>query len=277
MFRARGVRALGFFLLASLAAAAGWCAIADAQVRRPARAIPSRASRPTTPSGYYRIVRAWHTPTAGKTPGRERAPRARAPRHVHRRDSGDAGAVGEGGLQRRGPQSSGARAARAGDRQCAPSRASNDRHALPGYETHFEAQEIRVMSAVRTPVPGNGQGLVAKEGRLASSSPAHPTWTSRGTPGSSASWGWASTQSGLSSTWTCASGATSDRSGPEPGARAASAGILLDVAERSDAAARARGELPPNPFGIGADVNAALRATAAANADSDEDEEDEQE
>jgi uncharacterized protein YcbK (DUF882 family) len=66
-----------------------------------------------------------------------------------------------------------------------------------------------------------------------------------------------------------------DLSGPHM--RNRERGILGDVAARSDAAALARGQTPIEPFGVGSDVDAALRArgagAAGASADEEEDEE----
>ena len=54
-----------------------------------------------------------------------------------------------------------------------------------------------------------------------------------------------------------------DKSGP--GHKSRERRILLDVAQRSDLSARSRAEaLPPDPFGIGADVDTALKATRRA-------------
>lgn len=275
--RARGAR--GACVLA-LFAVAGWCVAAHAQMHRPARAIPSRASRPTTPSGYYRIVRAWHTPTAGKT-----APMANGrPELVLHAMYIDQTAELPAQTDRGGFSAEDLDNAAHTLRE--PS--TGNWHPLEPrtidmlyrIQTHFEAQEIRVMSAVRTPVPGNGQGLHGKGRAVDFVVPGaadvdvarfarelgfvgvgvYPIGSFVHVDVRERSYFWM------------------DKSGP--GHKSRERGILLDVAQASDAAARARGEVPPDPFGIGTDVDAALKASLAAattpNPESEEDEEDEE-
>jgi uncharacterized protein YcbK (DUF882 family) len=272
----RGLR--GACVLA-VAAVVVWCVVADAQVRRPARAVPSRASRPTTPAGYYRIVRAWHTPSEGKA----------APMLSGRPELVLHAMYIDETMEMPAQTDRGGFSAEDLDRAAHTLRepATGNAHPLEPrtmdmlyrIQTHFEAQEIRVMSAVRTPVPGNGQGLHGKGRAVDFVVPGasdmdvarfarelgfvgvgvYPIGSFVHVDVRERSYFWM------------------DKSGP--GHKSRERGILLDVAQRSDAAARTRGELPPDPFGIGADVDAALKASAAASADSadsDDDQEDEQ-
>ncbi len=254
-----------------------WCAASGAQIHRPTRAVPSRASRPTTPTGYYRIVRAWHTATAGKAAPLDHG-RPELVLHAMYIDETVAlpAQTDHGGFY-----------AEDLDRAAHALRepATGNAHPLEPrtldmlyrIQTHFEAQEIRVMSAFRTPVPGNGQGLHGKGRAVDFVVPGasdmdvaryarelgfvgvgvYPIGSFVHVDVRERSYFWM------------------DKSGP--GHKSRERGILLDVAQRSDAAARTRGELPPAPFGLGSDVDTALRATASANeAGEGEDEEDEE-
>ena len=256
----------------TLAAIAAWCVAAGAQAHRPVRASASHAARPTTPAGYYRIVRAWHTPTPGKAAPLDHG-RPKLVLHAMYIDEtvalpafSDSGGFGAEDLDRA------ARALR--------EPATGNEHPLEPrtidmlyrIQTHFEAQEIRVMSAFRTPVPGNGQGLHGKGRAIDFVVPGasdmdvarfarelgfvgvgvYPIGSFVHVNVRERSYFWM------------------DKSGP--GHTSRERGILLDVAQRSDAAARARGEVPPLPFGIGLDVDVALRTRATPSTDEDQDE-----
>jgi uncharacterized protein YcbK (DUF882 family) len=117
-------------------------------------------------------------------------------------------------------------------------------------QRHFDAEEIRVMSAYRTPVPGNGQGLHAK-GRAVDF--VVPGADDIDVARFARELGFAGV--GLyplgsfvhvdtrerSYFWT-------DRSGP--GHRSRERGILLDVAKHADELARARSESPGTFFSM---------------------------
>jgi hypothetical protein len=110
-------------------------------------------------------------------------------------------------------------------------------------QRHFNAQEIRVMSAFRTPVPGNGQGLHAKGRAVDFVVPgAEDMDVAR-----------FAREQGFAGVGVYPIGSFvhvdtrersyfwMDRSGP--GHRSRERGILLDVARRADDDARARGEI----------------------------------
>ncbi len=275
MRRVRGLRGLSVLALFAIAA---WCVAAEAQTRRPVRAIPSRASRPTTPAGYYRIVRAWHTPTAGKAPPIANGRPELVLHAMYIDETVEMPAQTDHGGFSAEDLDHAAHTLREPATGNAHPLEPRTLDMLYRIETHFEAQEIRVMSAVRTPVPGNGQGLHGKGRAVDFVVPGaadidvaryarelgfvgvgvYPIGSFVHVDVRERSYFWM------------------DKSGP--GHKSRERGILLDVAQRSDAAARARGEVPPDPFGIGTDVDAALKlaATAAQNPESEDDEEDEE-
>jgi uncharacterized protein YcbK (DUF882 family) len=133
-------------------------------------------------------------------------------------------------------------------------------------QLHFNAEEIRVMSAFRTPVPGNSQGLHAKGRAIDLVVPGaedidvarfarelgfagvglYPLGSFVHVDTRERSYFWI------------------DRSGP--GHRSRERGILLDVARRADDLARARGEIP------GAFIGLTWKAGMASE-ETDEDEE----
>jgi uncharacterized protein YcbK (DUF882 family) len=134
-------------------------------------------------------------------------------------------------------------------------------------QRHFDAEEIRVMSAYRTPVPGNSQGLHAKGRAIDFVVPGaddidvarfarelgfagvglYPLGSFVHVDTREHSYFWV------------------DRSGP--GHRSRERGILLDVAHRADELARGRGEIPGSFFGLNGS------GAGAVSRDGDEDEE----
>ena len=148
-------------LLCFLAVSAAGTAAADDA--RPLRPNPSHLNRPQIPAGYDRIVRAWHTPTPGK----------KAPLDAHGRPMLVLHGmyIGETALLAAQSDYGGfylddlSRAAHVLREPSTGSERVPEPRTLDllyRIQRHFDAEEIRVMSAFRTPVPGNGQGLHAK-------------------------------------------------------------------------------------------------------------------
>ncbi len=232
-----------------LAAVGVWCSVAAAdfphKAARPARAVPARASKPTTPAGYFYQVRAWHRPTPGKTAPLDASGRPMLVLHAMYIDETTAipAASDDGGFK---PDA----LAQAAHVLREP--ATQNEHPveprtldlLYRIQRRFAAQEIRVMSAYRTPVPGNGQGLHAK-GRAvdfvvpgADDADVARFAREQGFAGVGlypiGSFVHVDTRE-RSYFWI-------DRSGPGHSSR--ERGILLDVARHSDELAKARGEIP---------------------------------
>jgi hypothetical protein len=143
-------------------------------------------------------------------------------------------------------------------------------------QTHFNAHEVRVMSAYRTPTAKSGQGLHGK-GRAVD-------FVIPGTADEDVAR--FAREQGFVGVGVYPLGSFvhvdvrersyfwRDKSGP--GHRSRERGILLDVARRGDEAALARGERAPLAFGVRGDVDAALRQRSGgieAGTDNDEDEE----
>jgi uncharacterized protein YcbK (DUF882 family) len=262
-------------LLLSLAAVTGWCVVAGAQMRRPSRPV-SHASRPTTPAGYYRIVRAWHTPTAGKTAPQDHGRPVLVLHAMYVNETVELPAQTDRGGFSAEDLDRAAQAVRDSATGASHPLEPRTMDMLYRIQTHFEAEEIRVMSAFRLPVPGNGQGLHGKGRAVDFVVPGasdmdvaryarelgfvgvgvYPIGSFVHVDVRERSYFWM------------------DKSGP--GHKSRERGILLDVAQRSDASARVRGEIPPPPFALAFDVDLALRATAPAAEDDEEDDEDQQ-
>ena len=227
---------------------------------RPAHAQGTTARAPRTPPPRYRqYVNTWHTPAANRAAPLDEAGRPKLV--LVSLNTGDrfelAAATSRGGF-----------AASDLDRAAHVLRdtGSGNEHPIEPrvfdviyrIQTHFQAQEIRVISGYRTPhgrssnhgrgravdivVPGASDADVAKFARevgfcgvgiYPSSGFVHVDVRDR------------------SYFWVDASA---------PGRRNRERGILGDLASRSDAQALARGELRTGPFAIGTDVDAALRA-----------------
>jgi uncharacterized protein YcbK (DUF882 family) len=223
---------------------AGLAFAAPERPSRPARAVPSRAARPTTPAGYYRQVRAWHTPTRGKKAPVDRSGRPMLVLHAMYIDETAAipAMTDDGGFYLDGLSEAAhvLREPATGNEHPVEPRTLD---LLYRIQRHFDAQEIRVMSAYRTPVPGNGQGLHAK-GRAVDFV----------VPGvEDADVARFAREQGFSGVGLYPIGSFLhvdtrersyfwiDRSGP--GHRSRERGILLDVARHADEVARAHGEV----------------------------------
>ena len=226
--------------------------IATAQSRaRTVRPNPSHAARPTIPAGYAGIVRAWHTATPGK----------KAPRDTHGRPMlvlhgmyiDERAAISaqsdEGGFYVDDLFHAGhvLREPATGNEHLPELRTLD---LLYRIQRHFDAEEIRVMSAYRTPVPGNSQGLHARGRAVDFVVPGaedidvarfarelgfagvglYPLGSFVHVDTRERSYFWI------------------DRSGP--GHRSRERGILLDVARHADELARAGGETPGTFFSV---------------------------
>jgi uncharacterized protein YcbK (DUF882 family) len=252
----------------ALALCCTFAAASPGHAARPARAVPSRAARPTTPAGYYRIVRAWHTPTPGKKPPHDSSGRPMLVLHGMYIDETAAipAMTDDGGFYLDGLSQAAhvLREPATGNEHAVEPRTLD---LLYRIQRHFDAQEIRVMSAYRTPVPGHGQGLHAK-GRAVDFV----------VPGvEDADVARFAREAGFSGVGLYPIGSFvhvdtrersyfwMDRSGP--GHRSRERGILLDVARHADEMARARGEY--------AGTFAVAAADADAGAESEDEEEDE--
>jgi uncharacterized protein YcbK (DUF882 family) len=222
---------------------------ADGTVARPARAIPSRAARPTIPAGYFYSVRWIHTPAPGRAAPIDISGRPELVlRSVVLNESeafqaaNDTGGFALSDLPRaahilREPSTG---------HECPVEAELLD--VLYKIQLRFNAQELRMISAYRTPVEGNGQG---NHGRGRAVDFVVPGAEDQDVARFARELGFVGV--GLypvgsflhvdirprSYFWI-------DRSGP--GHRSRERGILLDVAERSDDAARTRGQDPPPPF-----------------------------
>ena len=267
-------------VLAALVASGG---VAWAQGRpaplRPARAIPSRASRPAAPAGYFHIVRAWHTPASGKAAPLDGRGRPMLVLHGMYIDetvaipaASDRGGFSASDLDRAAHV---LREPATGNEHPVEPRTLD---AIYVIQRHFDAQEIRVMSAYRTPIPGgSSQGLHGKGRAIDFVVPGasdqdvarfareigfvgvgvYPIGSFVHVDVRERSYFWM------------------DRSGP--GRRSRERGILLDIAQRSDEAARTRGEQPPFPAVIGGDVDRALHSMRPSGVDAEPGEQDEDE
>jgi uncharacterized protein YcbK (DUF882 family) len=235
----------------------------------------ARAAAPAAGPKYGSYVQKWHTPTPGKSPAVDGTGRPMLALYaLNTNDRADLAATSDrGGFL-----------ASALDRAAHVLRESHSGNEYPveprlldvvyRIQTHFAAQEIRVISGYRTPwrgatsnhgkgraldivVPGAKDEDVAKFARelgfvgvgvYPASGFVHVDVRDR------------------SYFWVDASG---------PGRRNRERGILADLAKKSDAQALARGERPTPPLVIVTDVDLALRAHASGSsspaADDDDD------
>ena len=223
----------------------------------------ARVVKPQVPPRYTQYVKTWHTPTAGKAPSLDEAGRPLlALMSLNTNDRIELPAMSDrGGFT-----------ATALDRAAFVLRepSSGNEHpieprlldAIYRIQSHFRAQEVRVISAYRTPrhgggsnhgkgraidlvIPGASDEDVAKFAReqgfsgvgiYPSSGFVHVDVRER-------SYFWV------------------DTSGP--GRKTRERGVLGDLAQKSDVLAASRGERPVPSFSVGVDVDAALRARAA--------------
>ena len=263
------------FVLAILLVSA--VAVADhGKPRAAAKAVAAHAAapKPAASPRYAHYVKTWHLPAPGKSPAVDEAGRPLlALFSLNTNDRIEVGPIGENG----------GFTASALDRAAFVLRepSSGNEHpieprlldAVYRIQSHFHAQEVRVISGYRTPhgrgsnhgkgraidlvIPGASDEDVAKFARelgfcgvgvYPESGFVHVDVRER------------------SYFWVDASG---------PGRRNRERGVLGDLAQKSDAQALARGERPTPVFAIAQDVDAALKARAAlpsaAAADEDDD------
>jgi len=233
---------------------------AQGHTAAPARAFPSRASRPTAPSGYFHSVRAMHTPTKGATAPVDSAGRAKLVLNaVYIKESVALTAAGDQGGFAAEELDQAAHVLRASDGNEHPIE-PRTLDVIYRIQRHFNAHEIRIVSGYRTPKPdGTGQGNhgrglaidfvvpgasdldVARFAREVGfvGVGVYPVGSFIHVDVRQRSYFWI------------------DRSGPGRSSR--ERGILLDVAQRADSQARQRGDTPPPPFFIALDVDQALR------------------
>jgi uncharacterized protein YcbK (DUF882 family) len=208
----------------------------------------SHVSRPTTPAGYFYNVRYLHTPDPGRqTPLDNNGRPELVLRSVNTRETqAFMAATAMGGFAEMDLP----RAQHSLRETFSGHEFPVERHLLDllyQIQTHFNAQEIRVISGYRTPVEGNGQG---NHGRGRAVDFVVPGAQDEDVARFARELGFVGV--GLypissfvhvdvrpqSYFWT-------DRSGP--GHQSRERGILPELAAHSDLAARARGELPLDP------------------------------
>ena len=218
----------------------------EAQTRRPVRATTNTVARPTTPANYFYAVRGWHTPDPARTILRDSNNRPLFVVHAMALDeritmqaSTDHGVFATADVAR---ASHTVRESTTGNEHPIDPRTLD---VLYQIQVHFNAQEIRVLSAYRTPKVGNSQGNHGK-GRAVDF--VVPGATDSDVARYAREHGFVGVgvypNAGFvhvdvrqrSYFWSDASG---------PGLPSRERGILTDVATRADAAARTRGEQPP--------------------------------
>ena len=240
-------------------------ALAFAEHAKPKPAVKSvahAAPKPAAPPRYASYVKTWHLPTPGKTAPLDEGGRPLlALFSLNTNDRLEMRPMGEqGGFT-----------ATALDRAAFVLRepASGNEHpveprlldAVYRIQAHFHAQEVRVISAYRTP---HGSG--SNHGRGRALDLVIPGASDEDVARFARELGFCGVgvypQSGFvhvdvrerSYFWVDASG---------PGRRNRERGVLGDLAQKSDAQALLRGDRPTPAFAIGQDVDAALKARAA--------------
>jgi uncharacterized protein YcbK (DUF882 family) len=262
------LKALQVALLTSLVSGAG----AAQEVPR-SRPLRLGAARPVIPAGYFNTVRELHTPARGQKIARDDGGRPLLVLHaMYVRETVSLHAATEEGGFAASDLDRAAHALRdpkTGNEYPIEPRTLD---VLYRIQCHFQATEIRVMSAYRTPNEHSSQGL---HGRGRAVDFVVPGAADQDVARFARGLGFVGV--GIypdgsfvhvdvrerSYFWI-------DRSGP--GHRSRERGMLLDVAQRSDAAALARGERPPRSPTIGDDVDRAIHATPTNSPPSDEDE-----
>jgi uncharacterized protein YcbK (DUF882 family) len=248
----------------------------DGAAQQRLRPRPARAgvARPVIPAGYSQIVREWHTPSPGQKIALDGAGRPMLVLHaMYVRETVTLPAETEGGGFSAHDLDGAAHALRDPKTGNAYPIEPRTLDVLYRIQCHFHATEIRVMSAYRTPNEHSSQGL---HGRGRAVDFVVPGAADQDVARFARTLGFVGV--GIypdgsfvhvdvrerSYFWI-------DRSGP--GHRSRERGMLLEVAQRGDAAALARGEGPPRSAEIGDDVDRAVHATAATAASvEDEDE-----
>ncbi|MGO9714137.1 MAG: YcbK family protein [Polyangiaceae bacterium] len=266
-------RAGGTALLVLLAAAPGHAD--EPPPARPSLAVPARVAKPVIPAGYFHTVRQLHMPAPGQKILLDDAGRPMLVLHalyvretVSLRAASDEGGFVASDLDRA------ARALRdpsTGDEHPIDPRTVDILYRI---QRRFSATEIRVISGYRTPNAHSSQGLHGK-GRAVDF--VVPGATDQDVARFARELGFVGVGVYPAGSFVHVdvrerSYFWVDRSGP--GHRSRERGILLDVARRSDAAARARGETPARSAGIGDDVDHGVRAvpSTAVSAGKEEDE-----
>jgi len=269
-----GVWGLGMVALVLVASSgAAW---AQRRPPGPVRRFPSRAARPTAPSGFFHSVRALHTPTRGaKAPLDASGKPKLVLNAVYIKEVAELTAASdEGGFAAEDLDQAAhvLRSAEGNEHPVEP----RTLDVIYRIQRHFDAHEIRIISGYRTPKPdGTGQGLhgrgIAIDFVVPGASDLDVARFARET--GFVGVGVYPIASFVHVDVRPRSYFWMDRSGPGRSSR--ERGILLDVAQRADSAARQRGEAPPPHFFIGLDVDQALkpggRVVAAESEDEDED------
>jgi uncharacterized protein YcbK (DUF882 family) len=219
-----------------------------ARPNRPARALPSRTSKPTSaaPTGHNETIRAWSRPTPGaRAPRDEKGRPMLALKSLYREER----VVLRAQTDRGGFSPADRAAATRFFREPGSNRElpihPGTLDALYRIQRHFDAEELRVLSATRIPTATKREG---NHGRGRAVDFVVPGTTVQEVGRFARELGFVGVGvypiSGFvhvdvrpkSYFWV-------DRSGP--GRKNRERGILLDIAEASDRAARARGETPP--------------------------------
>jgi len=227
----------------------------------PHHAYTGRAARPTAPAGYFHNVRAMHSPTKGGKAPVDATGRVKLVLNAMfiKESVALTAATDEGGFSAEDVDQAShvLRDPGTGNEHPFEPRTLDVIYRI---QKHFNAQEIRIVSGYRTPKPdGSGQGNhgrglaidfvvpgaddldVARFARETGfvGVGVYPIGSFVHVDVRQRSYFWI------------------DRSGPGRSSR--ERGILLDVAQHADSAARERGDIPPPPFFIALDVDQALR------------------
>ncbi len=244
-------------LLVLLAAAPGHAE--EPRPARPSLAVPARVVKPVIPAGYFQTVRQLHTPAPGQKVRLDEAGRPMLVLHalyiretVALRATSDEGGFAASDLDH---AAHALRDPNTGDERPIEPRTLD---VLYRIQRHFNATEVRVISGYRAPNAHSSQGLHGK-GRAVDF--VVPGATDQDVARFARELGFVGV--GIypagsfihvdvrerSYFWI-------DRSGP--GHRSRERGVLLDLAQRSDSAARARGESAPPPPAARDDVDHAF-------------------
>jgi uncharacterized protein YcbK (DUF882 family) len=236
-------------LVLALSCAVAGTADADLPRRPQQRATTNVVSHPTTPAGYFYTVRGWHTPDPNATIQRDASNRPLFVIHAMALNERVAfpAASPRGGFAPDAINqiSHTVRESTTGNEHPIDPRTLD---VLYQIQAHFNAQEIRVVSAYRTPKTGNSQGNHGRGRAIdfvvpgATDSDVGRFARDHGFVGVGVypNAGFVHVDVRASSYfWIDSSG---------PGAPSRERGILLDVAMRADSQARARGETAPPPI-----------------------------